>query len=111
MLGCDNWVTTYSSWSKAKLVDHIHQLEAARSVEAAVLALVESLGQLSPADRVRAELSLSLAREIDSPTQVEGRSVPLAQVAKQLRETLAELEPEDDGDSDLDEELRRLTTG
>ncbi len=104
-------MTSFAGWSKARLIEHIRSLEAPRSVQAAVLAFVYSLGEIEPAVRVRSELALSLAKEIDSPTQVEGRSVPLAQVAKELRAVLAELEPEDDGESELDEELRRLTTG
>lgn len=99
---------SYGSWTKARLIERIGQLEGERSVSAAVLRLIDSLGELAPQMEVRAELALSLAAEVDSPTVVEGRSVPVAQVAKELRAVVAELESDDD-ESELDRELRRLT--
>ncbi len=85
-------MTAYSSWSKTKLIEHIRSLEATRSVESSVLAVVEGLAgvkKVSAADRARAELALSLAKEIDSPTT--DKPAP-AQLSKELRALLDDLE-------------------
>lgn len=94
---------SYGSWNKARLIEHIERLEAERSVEASVLAVVDAIKKPTSSDLALAELALSLAREIDSPKS--DKPAPAA-VSKELRAILGGLEVSDDGG--LGEELDEM---
>ena len=77
--------------TKPQLIAHNEALTAERNVEARVLAVVQKVhGEgVTEADLVRAEMALTLARELDSPGSE--RPAP-AQVSKELRAIVATME-------------------
>lgn len=77
---------------KANLINMIQ----GRSMEFRVLSLVDSLGELSEANKARAELAITLARELDDPPERPST----AAVSKELRAVLDQLEGIAQGDDD-----------
>jgi len=81
----------FSSMTKVQLVERLKFLESARSVESSVAAVVAKVAGdgVTEADLARAEMAMTLAKELDSPSSE--RPAPAA-VSKELRGLLDSLE-------------------
>lgn len=80
--------------TKPQLIAELEGLLAGRSVEAKVLAALDGIDDRSSMDQARAELALSLAREVDGAD--DRRS--MASISKELRELMDRLDLGDDDD-------------